>query len=138
MTAVVALLAAVGSATIAHADVDYPFQSPSGNIACDLYSTYTGGAFVYCIAHDHTWTSAQPSSPCPGGHSPETLVLNQGNPPGMTCHAAPHATDLPTLDYGQTRSVAAVTCLSEQDGVTCTDSSTGHFFRLSRDSYELG
>ena len=26
----------------------------------------------------------------------------------------------------------------EQSGMTCTDASTGHFFRVSRDSYQLG
>jgi hypothetical protein len=45
---------------------------------------------------------------------------------------------MPTLDYGQMRSVGAITCASEPSGVKCTDSSTGHFFRLSRESYELG
>jgi hypothetical protein len=44
----------------------------------------------------------------------------------------------PTLDYGQTRSVGTITCDVELSGVTCADSSTGHFFRLSRESYELG
>jgi hypothetical protein len=43
-----------------------------------------------------------------------------------------------TLDYGQTRSVGVMICASEASGVTCTDTSTGHFFRVSRDSYQLG
>jgi serine/threonine-protein kinase len=36
------------------------------------------------------------------------------------------------LDYGQTRSVGAITCDSEPSGMACTDSSTGHYFRRSR------
>lgn len=43
----------------------------------------------------------------------------------------------PTLDYGQTHTIGTITCDSEPAGVTCTHSSTGHFFRLSRDSYQL-
>ena len=39
---------------------------------------------------------------------------------------------------GQTKSVGLMTCASEPSGVTCTDTSSGHFFRVSRDSYELG
>jgi hypothetical protein len=35
-------------------------------------------------------------------------------------------------------SIGAITCDSEPSGVTCTNSSTGHFFRVSRESYELG
>jgi len=31
-----------------------------------------------------------------------------------------------------------MTCDSEPSGMTCTDSSTGHFFRISRESYQLG
>jgi hypothetical protein len=34
--------------------------------------------------------------------------------------------------------IGAITCDSEPAGVTCTDISTGHFFRVSRDSYQLG
>ena len=31
-----------------------------------------------------------------------------------------------------------ITCDSEPSGVTCTDTSTGHFFRVSGESYQLG
>jgi hypothetical protein len=44
----------------------------------------------------------------------------------------------PTLDYGQTRNLDAITCGSEPIGITCTDSSTGHYFRISRESYDAG
>jgi hypothetical protein len=36
------------------------------------------------------------------------------------------------------QSVGVITCDSEPAGMTCTDSSTGHFFRVSRESYQLG
>jgi hypothetical protein len=42
------------------------------------------------------------------------------------------------LDYGQKRSIGAITCGSEPSGMTCTDASTGHFFRMSSESYDLG
>jgi hypothetical protein len=44
----------------------------------------------------------------------------------------------PTLDYGQTRSLGSITCDSEPSGLTCTDTGSGHFFRLSRESYDVG
>jgi hypothetical protein len=31
-----------------------------------------------------------------------------------------------------------IACDSEPSGVKCTDSSTGHYFRVSRESYDLG
>jgi hypothetical protein len=46
--------------------------------------------------------------------------------------------DLPTLGYGQTRSAGGITCDSEPSSVTCADAGSGHYFRVSRDSYELG
>jgi len=49
-----------------------------------------------------------------------------------------NAPGLKTLDYGRTYSRGAMTCDSELSGVTCTDTGTGHFFRVSRENYELG
>ena len=43
-----------------------------------------------------------------------------------------------TLDYGQTSAVGTVSCDSKRTGMTCIDSSTGHFFQVSREFYELG
>ena len=43
-----------------------------------------------------------------------------------------------TLDYGKTYFAGGMSCDSEPAGVTCTDGSTGHFFRVSRESYEVG
>jgi hypothetical protein len=42
------------------------------------------------------------------------------------------------LDDAQSGSAGAITCSSEQPAMRCTDVSTGHFFRVSRESYELG
>ena len=44
----------------------------------------------------------------------------------------------PTLAYGQTQSAGSITCDSEPSGATCTDASTGHFFWVSHDSYQVG
>ncbi len=43
-----------------------------------------------------------------------------------------------TLDYGQSMSYGVITCDSESAGVTCTDTGTGHFVRISRENFELG
>lgn len=64
--------------------------------------------------------------------------MEQGGAPAWTCHGdALLAEGLPQLPYGQTNSGGAITCDSEVDGVKCTDSSTGHFFRIARDSYQF-
>jgi hypothetical protein len=45
---------------------------------------------------------------------------------------------VPILEYGQTSSAGSITCDSEPEGMTCTDISSGHYFRMSRESNELG
>lgn len=135
---------ATGAATIAlsataHAYPDGSFQSPSGIIVCIITaSASTGSPAAACQVQHHTYAPPPPGQCHLGGWGSQ-INLDQGNPPRFECVGGVLAVPpMPTLDYGQTRSVGAITCKSEPSGVTCTDSSTGHFFRLSGDSYELG
>jgi hypothetical protein len=137
-------------AATAHADPTstYHFRSPSGNIGCTMEEERDGSAFAVCKIDDHTWV-APSSGYCklayvPGsvGEPGTDLQLGQGNAPCtgsamiQIFFSGPYAA--PALDYGQTHSVGTITCGSQPSGVTCTDTSTGHFFRVSRESYELG
>jgi hypothetical protein len=149
LIATAAAAATLGLAAPAHAySTFFQFLAPSGNIGCDMEDDHVGAVRVVCKIHDHTW-AALPSEYCqqasvPGatGGPGSDLQLGQGQPPCVGPHtiqiflSGPYAPA--TLDYGQTRSIGTITCESEPSGVTCTDSSTGHFFRVSRDSYELG
>jgi hypothetical protein len=132
-----------GAAT-AHADATYWIKSPSGNIGCVLSVTNGLGSAV-CDAADHTWAAPPLPADCPHPHDPvfylHQRVDNTGRPDIDQCHAGNtpvYASNLQTLDYGQTQSAGAITCDSEPLGITCTDTGTGHFFRISRDSYQLG
>jgi len=64
--------------------------------------------------------------------------LDQGKQPYLPCENS--ALDsgvgnpLPTLAYGHAKSLGSITCDSEPTGMTCTDSSTVHFFRVSQQS----
>lgn len=137
--------AAIGLAATAQADnAEQDFQSPTTNIECWVRATEAG-----CDIGDYTYVPPDPypteqvPRPCSTG-SVIRFDLNQGHPPVGYCHpgAGPltnlHAPGLQTLDYSQTRSVGVMTCDSEPSGVTCTDNSTGRFFRVSRESYQLG
>jgi hypothetical protein len=44
----------------------------------------------------------------------------------------------PMLDSAQAPYAGAIGCRSEQSATKCIDASTEHFFRVSRESYELG
>jgi hypothetical protein len=138
-TTVAAAFAALtlGATGRAFADppVDY-FISPSGNIACMLGDGLNGG--VACDISEHTYAVPPPPANCPLSWG-DRFELKPGQPPIMTCHGdtVRNPGNERTLGYGQTVSMGPITCASEAAGMTCTDSGTGHFFRVARDSYDM-
>ena len=119
------------------------FVTPSGNIACSIYSDSSG---VNCEIRERTWvvpasTDGPVGRPCDFNFGGLEFYVSQGKPGKLGCYEGASKFNAPsskTLDYGQTYSHGAITCDSEVSGVTCTDTSTGHFFRVSRENYELG
>ncbi|OBA61926.1 hypothetical protein A5647_09375 [Mycobacterium sp. 1100029.7] len=138
-----ALIAAITAATAgvltppAHAEAG-SFQSPSGNIYCLLGAETDGTSRADCQVQQHTYPVPPPGDCHLGGWGGQFSV-KQGDPVELVCQGGVlTGPPMPTLGYGETRSIGAITCKSEPVGVTCTDDSTGHFFRASRDSYQLG
>ena len=138
----------VGAVT-AHADDNYQqFASASGHIRCILNGQDRPLPIAMCQIGDHTYSVApglardQNGGPCPPGSDlGRDFRLDQGQSPYVTCSYSALGSgfgDWPPLDYGQTRSLGAITCDSEPARMICTDASTGHFFRVSRESYQLG
>jgi hypothetical protein len=134
-------------AAIAHADDNYQtFASPSGTIRCILNGQDSPAPIAMCQIADHTYVappgSTRDGGPCESGTDlGRDFRLDQGKPAHLTCTYSALGSGFgpwPTLGYGQTRSLGAITCDSETSGITCTDTSSGHFFRISRDSYQLG
>jgi hypothetical protein len=133
-----ALVAAATATAIAlpatvHAD-NRSFQSPSGNIDCIISD---GG--VACDISDFTYQPPPP--PECGKHIAwgSRFTLAPGKPSAIECHGDTlRVPGEPTLDYGQTVSAGTITCDSELSGMKCTDTSSGHFFQVSRDAYNLG
>ena len=137
------------TAPMAHADDNYQrFASPSGNIRCILAGPSTPQPGVMCQITDVTYSVApgtardQNGAACPpdsdGGHD---FRLDQGASSYVTCTYSAIGSgfgDWQPVDYGQARSLGSISCESEADGMVCTDAGTGHFFRVSRDSYQLG
>jgi hypothetical protein len=135
--AVVTASATLPLAGIAHADVPNWFESPSGNIVCSISGASAGKASAGCEIRNHTWAIPSPPGWYLGGGC-DRFVLDQGSAPVTHCHTdTSFVPGPPVLDYGQTDSIGAITCNSEPTGITCTDTSTGHFFRVSRESYQL-
>jgi hypothetical protein len=115
-----------------------PFQSPSGNIYCLLGIESDGTNRADCQVQQHTYP-IPPRGDCHLGGWGGQFSITQGGPVVLVCQGGMlTGPPLPTLGYGQTRSIGTITCRSDPDAMACTDDSTGHFFRVSRDSYQLG
>ena len=133
----------IGLAPSSHASpFSVQFQSPSGDISCNLVNspplgTHTlGRNFVQCDIANHSWV---PPRPPPQGrdNATSTFVLMRGQLPIVGYGPGTLAASDP-VNYDQPLSAGVIACSSEQSAVKCTDTSTGHFFRVSRESYELG
>ena len=147
LTAAAAVTAGVVAPTAHAAHSRVQFLSPSGNIGCQL-GTSPEGAFAWCKVKNHTWAAPQSDS-ClqanvpgaigePGG---ENLQLAEGQAPCFGFVMSQLFFDgqyaPPTLAYGETRSVANITCATDPVGVICADGKTGRSFQVSRDAYKL-
>jgi len=132
----VAATALTPAAPTARADSYESFQSPSGNIDCGIASS-NGTIFAACEIRDYTWSPPPRPTPCMGGFG-DRISIEQGGAAKMSCHSDTLKGDgYPVLAYGQSKSLNSISCRSEISGMTCTDSSTGHYFLLARDSYDL-
>jgi hypothetical protein len=141
LLACAAAAASLALAPMAHADQNIEIVSPSGNITCVML--YFGGKnsancqikdFSYAIERDCSATAG------PGWHRGDNWHLDEGDTalPTTACHNGQNVGYPTTLPYGQSKTLGALICTSETTGVRCTDNSTGHFFRVSRESYQIG
>jgi hypothetical protein len=117
--------------------------TPSGNIICSIYADGSG---ANCEIREHTWVAPASTDgpfgrPCDFSFGGLEFYVSQAKPANLGCYEGVSNFDAPSprsLGYGQTQSRGVITCDSEPFGVTCTDTATGHFFRVSRENYELG
>lgn len=144
--AALAVVSAVSPA-VASADTRVHLQTPDGNIRCVLdISSTTETPVALCQITDHTYVVG-PSrdevtgAACPSGNGGRDFRLDMGQPAFLRCSYAAldaGAGSWETADDGQSTSLGPITCISETSRMTCTDTNSGHFFRVSRESYQLG
>jgi hypothetical protein len=114
------------------------FQTPSGNIRCNMFtSPGDGRSSARCEVVDHNWV-APPREPQCHLNWGDRFALPEGGAGAFDCYGQPLPPAESTLGYGQTRSVGRLTCKSEPAAMTCTDTSTGHYFRVARETYAIG
>jgi hypothetical protein len=136
--------ATIGFAANSHANVfSQQFQSPSGDISCNLVNYPPtdklgfGKNFVQCDIANHSWVHPKPPPP-DRADATSTFLLIRGQVPIVGYSPGTVGDGAPTLDSAQAPYAGAIGCRSEQSAIKCTDASTGHFFRVSQESYELG
>ena len=142
------MVAGMGAATIGLAPSSHAspfsaqFQSPSGDISCNLVNVplddrrSVAKNFVQCDIVNPSWVPPRPS-PQGRADATSTLVLMRGQLPIVGYSPGTLAASDP-VNYDQPLSAGAIACSPGQSAVKCTDTSTGHFFRVSHESYELG
>lgn len=143
LIATATVTATIGLAGTAHANDEIDFRSSSGDILCAMTQghdvndpVHYGKGAVACQVLNHTYPQP-PLADCPVAG--REYDLEQGTPASLGCQGGVIVDPLPPkFNNGQSWSVGTITCDIAPQGVTCTDSSTGHFLRLSRDSYLLG
>jgi hypothetical protein len=119
------------------------FKSPSGNINCSVGEGLSGTGneiSAECDIAEHTWTPPARTGDClgPNAGSQSRFVLEQGKPAALICHSDSLVDGTAAvLQFGQSRSLKSISCTSGPDGMTCRDSSSGHYFRVAKESYEL-
>jgi Family of unknown function (DUF6636) len=150
------LAATITVPATAHADGNYRrFQSPSGDIRCVMLRNHDindpadfGKGEGTCQVEDPTY-AVPPRQYVAAADGQlgfcflsgwgSQFSLPEGGPPRLDCVGGDVTSlPVPTLEYGQALSFGAITCASEPSAMTCTDTGTGRFFRVSRDSYQLG
>jgi hypothetical protein len=149
-------ISVIAAATTLHAAVVHAdpastewITSPSGDVAClldDGSSPDMQYGQIQCVAINPNWAPPPRLPHCPDPHQPVFFLASaqpqrgEGTPGALLqCYQNTNLdppADLKTLAFGQTLSAGPITCDSEPTGIRCT-ASNGHFFRVSRESYEL-
>lgn len=131
--------------------VDVNFGSPSGNLGCGILGPEHQGGLWGCAIDEKSWEFPRDSpddfcydAQVSCGRGIEVTGLDVPHPrlrsdpgfPGAFAISSPDS-GIRTLEYGQSVTFNNVTCFSEETGVTCVNSVSGHGFVISRDTNEI-
>ncbi|MCV7253963.1 hypothetical protein HZU40_32915 [Mycolicibacterium fluoranthenivorans] len=136
--AAVAVTAATAVAAFAiPATAQAAFQSPSSNITCYMGHDPNGAVSVTCAIAQKYWTAPPRPDDCHLDWG-SRLRLEQALPARFACYGQSMPAPEQTLAYGTSLSDGTLVCYSKTTGITCSDTYTGHYFKVSREGYELG
>lgn len=101
------------------------FQSPSGNIVCEMSATS-----ATCTIGEQVYHLPQKPRTCHYPGYGRTVTVEAGHSAIFACRAATSPGNASSLAYGKAAQIGKVTCRSATNGVTC--SSGKHGFQISR------
>lgn len=110
------------------------FASPSRNIGCMIID-----ATARCDIKQRTWSPPPTPKSCPPVVDyGQGLTVGTTGPGRLVC-AGDTVLDpaAPTLAYGTATQVGSFLCVSRTTGMTCTETTTGHGFFISIQSYRI-
>jgi hypothetical protein len=113
----------------------YQFQNASQNISCNL-----GPGSVVCEISNRNYTPPTPPPAC-AQHSAwgDRAYIDDGGPVQLDCHNDTiHVQGEQVVNNGQTLSSGPFSCTADAASVKCTNSSSGHFFFLSPNTFQEG
>jgi hypothetical protein len=108
------------------------FQSPTGNIGCVLVAEV-----ARCDIVKRSWSPPPRPSDCQLDFGQGIAVGRSGKATFVCAGDTARAPGSKKLAYGTQSQVGDFTCVSRFGGMTCTNRSTGHGFRISAQSYKL-
>ncbi|MGV0787570.1 hypothetical protein ABQF33_11670 [Mycolicibacterium sp. XJ2] len=93
---------------------------------------------VACEIREYDYAVPVPPTNC--AEYGDRFGMDHGGPGHLACHIGSlYGQPLFTQPYDTPLATGPITCeIHEETGVTCRDDMTGHFFRVSRRSYEIG
>jgi hypothetical protein len=108
------------------------FTTPTRNISCLL-----DGESARCEIASHTWTAPAKPADCQLDYGNSLSVPATGAAAFGCVGDTVQDPSAQVLAYGATLDAGSVRCLSAEVGVTCTQTSGGHGFTVSRGAYRL-
>jgi hypothetical protein len=109
------------------------FQTPSGNIGC-----YVDVNAARCDISQRSWTpTPEPASCKSTGLDYGQGIIVTHDRAEFVCAGDTTLGAGDTLAYGESVERGAYLCESANDGVTCTETETGHGFFISKQSFRI-
>jgi len=109
------------------------FQSPTGNIACAIID---GTARCDIVQRD--WSPPARPASCPSEVDfGQGLQVGSGSGSFVCAGDTTQNPSAPKLAYGTASEKENFSCVSRESGITCTNTSSGHGFFISRQSYRV-